>query len=159
LPHSLELFVEFPDDGTYRLGKVAITGRKIVSVSVSTWDGEHVTYPADGRVHRTRPGVSRDFSSAHPALSAVTFDVFDVMEVGSSGPPAGAVLAHPSTGAFCVKAPSCGTAKLFAAVVDSTEAERVAAYLDGLSSNSTYQVTRGASGVALLGWDEAGIFP
>ena len=114
---ELELFVQYPD-GIYRCGKVVITGMKVLSISVSTASGEHVTYPKDGRVHRTKPGVSREFRERHPELSDVTFEVFDNLQVPSAGPPAGAMRANDlSTDAWIVPAPSTGTASLFAVVV------------------------------------------
>ncbi len=37
----------------YKVGRVHVTGSKVVAIPASMNSGEHVTYPEDGRVHRT----------------------------------------------------------------------------------------------------------
>lgn len=103
----------------------------MVSISAATTAGKHVTYPWDGWVHETRPGISRQFREAHPDLSNVTFRIFDHITVSPTGPPPGAKVGTPAAGAFAVDAPLEGPARAFAAVTNTTDVAKVESYPGG----------------------------
>lgn len=141
----------------YKVATADITKKGMAIFAPPSLSGKHTTYPPDGRVHETHPPTGTDdktqrfFKARLPDHSNVTFQVFEEMQLSSTGPPPDARPTEP-TGAFVINGPEAGVGNIFAAVVGNDEVDNLAAHVEGLTSNSTYTVRAGADVSVVVGW-------